>query len=363
MVKVGIVGTAGLPANYGGFETLAKNLIIELQNQFEFLVYCSPANDETRPEKYKKARLVYIPFKANGAQSTPYDIASMLHAVKSVDVILVLGVSGCIFLPFLRIFPRKKIIVNIDGLEWRRHKWGRVAKWFLKFSEKISVNHADVVVTDNQAIKDYVKSEYGKESVLIAYGGDHVLVPSHENENSVNKFIPPFEKYAIKVCRVEPENNVHVVLEAFSRADRLPLVIVGNWDASEYGIQLREKYKDTAHIKLMDPVYDRGALYDLRSNAELYIHGHSAGGTNPSLVEAMCFGLPVIAFDVRYNRETTQNRALFFSDSDSLNTVLNHLGQSEVSKVGAAMKEVAMELYTCKRITGEYARLFFSAQT
>ncbi len=282
----------------------------------------------------------------------------MLHAVRSVDVILVLGVSGCIFLPFLRIFSKKKIIVNIDGLEWRRHKWGRVAKWFLKLSEKVSVNYADVVVTDNQAIKEYVKSEYNKDSVLIAYGGDHVLIPSHENKNSTEKFVPPFDKYAIKVCRVEPENNVHVVLEGFSQMNDFPLVIVGNWDASEYGKQLREKYDGVSNIKLIDPVYDRGVLYNLRSNAQLYIHGHSAGGTNPSLVEAMCFGLPVIAFDVQYNRETTQNRSLFFKDRGSLIEALNHLDQAEISEVGAAMKETAMELYTWKKITGEYASYF-----
>ncbi len=358
MVKVGIVGTAGLPANYGGFETLAKNLIIDLQDQFDFLVYCSPSNDETRPEKYKKSRLVYIPLKANGVQSTLYDIASMLHAVRSVDVILVLGVSGCIFLPFLRIFSKKKIIVNIDGLEWRRHKWGRIAKWFLKFSEKVAVNNADVVVTDNQAIKEYVQNEYNKDSVLIAYGGDHVLIPSHGSEVVDKEFTPPFEKYAIKVCRVEPENNVHVALEAFSLINDLPLVIVGNWDASEYGIQLRKKYGGASNIKLIDPVYDRGTLYNLRSNAQLYIHGHSAGGTNPSLVEAMSFGLPVIAFDVQYNRETTQSKAIFFKDRDSLVGILNHLDQAEISNVGAAMKETAMELYTWKKITGEYAELF-----
>jgi glycosyltransferase involved in cell wall biosynthesis len=113
--------------------------------------------------------------------------------------------------------------------------------------------------------------------------------------------------YACKVCRIEPENNVHVVLDAFSKLPRHTLVFIGNWNNSEYGRALREKYKDNTNMHLLDPIYDQRTLDVIRGNCFLYIHGHSAGGTNPSLVEAMYLGLPVIAFDVSYNRTTTDN--------------------------------------------------------
>ena len=357
VMNIAIIGTAGLPANYGGFETLAENLVNELDNEFGFTVYCSSVNSTDRPLTYRNSSLVYIPLRANGAHSIPYDIASMVHALRSSDVMLILGVSGCLFLPFVRLFSRKRIIAHIDGMEWRREKWGRKRRWFLKISEAMAVKYAHTVIADNLAIQKYIKDEYQKDSTCIEYGGDHVIRDDAETQRTDLSLFSGKE-YAIKVCRIEPENNVHIVLEAFSRTGHLALIVVGNWSYSKYGINLRNKYGSCPNIKLMDPIYDKQKLFQLRSNASLYIHGHSAGGTNPSLVEAMYLGLPVIAFDVQYNRETTHNKAVYFKNEGHLIEILGGIDRLDLPILRGDMRDIAEKYYTWSRIAGLYAQLF-----
>jgi glycosyltransferase involved in cell wall biosynthesis len=296
----------------------------------------------------------YIPLQANGSQSILYDIWAMLHAIIYCDILLVLGVSGCLFLPFLKLFSRKKIIVNIDGLEWRRAKWSPFAKSFLRFSEKVAVRFADEIVTDNAALQDYVAEYYGIKSKLIAYGGDHTKAVAL-TENVAEKY--PFLKkdYAFKVCRIEPENNIHLVLEAFVLNQKLPLVIVGNWAYSDYGKDLLKKYQEHSNIHLLPPIYDSTLLNMMRSNAKVYVHGHSAGGTNPSLVEAMYLALPIVAFDVSYNLVTTDKKAFYFSSAKELSLILENLTENTLEKLAKDLKQVANQKYTWKLIAQKYA--------
>ena len=170
------------------------------------------------------------------------------------------------------------------------------------------------------------------------------------NEQSVFSF-------AFGVCRIEPENNVHVILEAFAENVVLPLIMVGNWERSEYGKHLKLQYDGNPNITLLPPIYDQVQLNSYRAHCTLYLHGHSCGGTNPSLVEAMYLGLPIAAFDCNFNRETTENKALYFKDSESLRAIVNHLSELNLPQVAADMKEVADRRYTWKRIADCYARL------
>ena len=173
--KLAIIGTVGVPAKYGGFETLAHQLVLKLRNRFQLTVYASKHSysEEERTPEWEGAKVVYLPLKSNGLQSIFYDMLSMLHALLFADVMLGLGVSGCLLLPFLKLFPWIKIIVNVDGLEWRRAKWSGLAKKFLIISEKIAVRFADEIITDNAAIQKYVLDNYGITSRLIEYGADH----------------------------------------------------------------------------------------------------------------------------------------------------------------------------------------------
>lgn len=357
--KVAVIGTNGLPANYGGWETLVEHLTHNLQGKIDFTVYCSSQNYQDRLEEHNGARLKYVPIGANGISSIIYDIVTMVHASRYADALLILGVSGCIFLPLLKLMTTKTLVVNIDGIEWKRDKWRGFAKSFLKLSEKLAVRFADTVISDNIEISRYVKNEYGVDSEVIAYGGDHV---SKFDVNDTDIAMYPFlsDKYAFTVCRIEPENNIHLLLGAYSRFYEFPLIIVGNWSNSAYGDRLKEKYHNGESIILLDPIYNQESLNILRSNAYVYLHGHSVGGTNPSLVEAMGLALPVIAFDVSYNRATTHDLALYFDSSDELYSLLCSINRDELNRVSRDMLKVAGDNYTWAYISERYRQILDS---
>lgn len=163
--------------------------------------------------------------------------------------------------------------------------------------------------------------------------------------------------YAFSVCRIEPENNIHVILEAFSGDAVMPVVIVGNWQNSDYGKKLLEKYKDCPAVYQLSPIYDPIRLNELRGKCTLYLHGHSCGGTNPSLVEAMYLGLPIAAFDVNFNRETTENQALYFKNADELKILCHNASDTDLKSIGRRMKAIADRRYTWQRISECYSKL------
>ena len=357
--KVAIIGTAGIPAKYGGFESLAAYLTKHLGTTFDMTVYCSSKLYATKLKTYNHAKLKYLPIHANGVQSIVYDIISIFSALRFANTLLILGVSGCVVLPVIKLLSNKTIIVNIDGLEWKRAKWGKAAKWFLKFSEKLAVKNADVVISDNKVIQDYVYSTYQVNSELIAYGADHSNKVNLSQE--VRSQYPLLEQpYAFKVCRIEPENNVSLILEAFSEYPDLNIIIVGNWNNSSYGKALKVRFEGLKNIKLLDPIYDQAILDQFRSNCLVYIHGHSAGGTNPSLVEAMYLGLPIMAYGVAYNMETTANQATYFNTKDDLIALLKHTSTNELDVMGNNLKRIADTEYKWDIISNKYASLFTS---
>jgi glycosyltransferase involved in cell wall biosynthesis len=352
-----ILGTVGVPANYGGFETLAENLVkyhhVSLLSD-SITIYCSSKSYPAKAPAYLSAQLRYVPLSANGAQSILYDIVSLFSATRyRNDVILLLGVSGAIALPLVRLFSSARIITNIDGIEWRREKWKGLAKWFLRFSERMAVRFSHAVISDNGAIAEYVKQTYGVDSHVIAYGGDHAVV---KDLVPINKYDLP-ANYAISVCRIEPENNVHMVVEAFANLPSHALVMVGNWNSSEYGRDIRQRYVDNRNLYLLDAIYDLEELNALRKQASFYVHGHSAGGTNPSLVEAMHFGKSVLAFDCDYNRSTTENKALFFNDAQALMRLVESINTDIAERVGADMLEIAQRRYTWDIVAKQYFEL------
>ena len=361
-IKVAIIGSVGIPAKYGGFETLTEHLVDNLSNAYDLTIYCSgkkyPKN--VRQKQYKNANLKYIPLQANGVQSIPYDTLSIIHALFYADVLLILGVAGAWILPFVKLFTKKKIIISIDGIEWKRDKWNRIAKWYLFWAESMAVKYSHIDISDNEAIQDYTAMRYGTLSRIIEYGADHTLkvIPS---ESDLNEF--PFLKnnYAVKVCRIEPENNVHEVIEAFMDLPDYQLVIIGNWNNSEYGIIFKEKAKAYKNILLLDPIYDQRKLDLIRGNASLYIHGHSAGGTNPSLVEAMYLGLPILAFNVSYNRKTTENKALYFNNQFELVELVNNTSSEILTEIGDTMEKIAMRRYIWEKIAIKYQALIEEA--
>lgn len=347
--SLAIVGTVGLPANYGGWETLVDNIVQPLSAEFDVSVFCSAKRYADKLEQYKGAKLEYVNLNANGVESIFYDIVSYWKTRK-FDRVLVLGISGCIALPFFRLFYRPIYVLNIDGLEWKRQKWSVLAKTYLRLSEWLGCLASHHLVADNAVIQSYIKSSYKRESALIAYGGD-------DTETGAALAVP--ERYASKpydfsVCRIEPENNSHLILEAFAELPQRNLVFIGNWNSSKYGQNLKAQYSDHPNMELLDPIYDRKILDSYRKNCAIYLHGHSAGGTNPSLVEAMSLELTVLAFDVDFNRETTENAALYFASAADLITVLQQASAADLSKVSAEMKNIAARRYTWDIVAQQY---------
>ncbi|GHV66143.1 hypothetical protein AGMMS49928_00100 [Spirochaetia bacterium] len=173
-MRISIIGTAGIPARYGGFETLVENLVKNKTDGIEYTVFCSAKLYQKKLENYLDVKLRYINLNANGISSIFYDLICMLLSLRS-DVMLILGVSGSLFLPIIRLIYRGKIITNIDGIEWKREKWGKAARFILRLSEKAAVRFSDVVIGDNQGILDYIIEKYKRKAVLIEYGADHVV--------------------------------------------------------------------------------------------------------------------------------------------------------------------------------------------
>lgn len=357
MLSVAILGTVGVPANYGGFETLADQLVSgQTREDLRYTVYCSSEAYSDRRKTYKKANLVYIPLKANGWQSLLYDTVSIVHAAFHADVLLLLGVGASFVLPLVKwMRPRVKYIVNLDGLDYTREKWSPLASKIIKLGYYVATKYADLCISDNMAIQDKIYYTFKRDSILIEYGGDHQAVIDPK-ELMPYGLVP--KSYYLKVARIEPENKIEAVLEAFAHMPNKQLVLVGTWKRNEYGIRLRAMYQKYPNILMLDPIYEINTLTSLRYYSQAYIHGHSVGGTNPTLVEAMHLGIPIIAYDVIYNKSTTAGKCLYFKDSNSLKRVICETSREQLQKVAAKMLEISKERYVWSLICEKYEELY-----
>ncbi len=355
--KIAIIGSVGLPANYGGFETLVNYLTREKSNEFEITVFCQKTPKEKQLKEFNGSKLRYLPFKANGVQSIIYDIISIILSWFKYDSLLILGTGGCIILPFLKPLKKTNTIINFGGLEWKRNKWGKIGSWHLKLSEKIAIKYATSMVADNQYFCNYIKEEYKKDSILIEYGADHTSKIAI-NEDIKKKY--PFlnKKYDVSVSRAQADNNLHLLLEAYSKFPDRNLVLVSNYDKFQYGKELKLKYSNYPNLYLQDAVYDLNELDTIRSNASLYIHSHSFCGTAPSLVEAMFLGLPILAYDVPTNHFTTEEKALYFKNDTELLEIISQLTPEKINALSNEMHQIANKRYTWKVISDKYAKLF-----
>lgn len=360
MKKISVVGIVGIPARYGGFETLVENLVIHhTKKKIEsgLYVYCQSSAYDNHPASYMSANLRWIPIAANGIGSIFFDSLSIISSLREgVDTVLILGVSGAPLIPAVRWITKTRFVINIDGIEWRREKWGRLARSYLKFAEAIAVRFADEVIVDNEGVRKYVEVEYGRDCPVIPYGGDHAIHDKANNEMDPSRSESEARPYFLALCRIEPENNVDLILEAFARVEEAELIFIGNWDASEYGKELTASYRDYANIEIRPPSYDAGDLFNVRSGSVGYIHGHSKGGTNPALVEMMHFGKPIIAFDCEFNRYTTSGLALYFTDVNTLIFEINSL-LSQKRTNGPSLRAFAQKNYTWDKVASKYFEL------
>lgn len=354
--RLAVVGTRGVPARYGGFETLAEQLARHLDpSDVTLTIYGEKAaySAEERAGDFHGHRRVWMPLSAGGAQSLLHDALHLFHAafVERHAAILLLGTSGAWLLPLVRLLrPRTRVITNIDGLEWRRDKFGSFAKRLLRALEGIAVRFSDAIIADNDALVPIVRDIHGIEPVMIAYGADQVRIVGDAGSDPAG--------YALAIARVEPENQTAMLLEAARLAD-MPIVFIGNWAATEYGRTLRHRYGGRAGARLLDPIYDQDALAGLRSGSAVYLHGHSVGGTNPSLVEAIFHADRILAFDCAFNRATLEDQGAFFDTAEALAALLRDRGSGLIPNPAQVRLRAR---YRWKAITDQYMDVVFAAE-
>ncbi|MHB1178468.1 MAG: DUF1972 domain-containing protein [Daejeonella sp.] len=354
-MHLAIVGTRGIPNNYGGFETLTEYLVEYLVPHMEITVYCSSKDMDTSLKTYKGANLKYIPLSSHGSTGVLYDSIAFAEALLTYDKVLFLGFGGGFILPFFQRY-RSKIILNLGGLDWKRNKWSGFAQGVIKTSERLLIRYSAQLVADNIGIRNYILDTYKRKSTLIAYGGDQA-VKREPDQDSMGKYDFLENEYAFSVTRIQEDNNIDMMLDAFCSAQNIPLVMVGNWNNSAYGIRTKAKYTGRPNLFLLDAIYDREKLDILRSNCTVYIHGHSAGGTNPSLVEAMSLGLPVFAFASGYNEFTTENKAVYFKDCRELTALLHNYRNIDLRSMGLELQDIAHRQYRWEIVAGQYMKL------
>lgn len=355
--KVAIIGTNGIPARYGGYETLAEYITKYLSEEFDFTVYCS----KTQPRLYKEynaSKLKYLPLQANGWKGIIYDIVTLLHAAFYSDIILYLGPGAGFMVPILKLFG-KPIIVNHGGLnEWEREKYSAFQKLIAKIGHKYAAKYATYNIADNLLLRHSIQKSFGVDARIIRYGGDHATNVEIDTDLT-NKYSFIRDRYFVNVSRAQIDNNLHLVLEAFKSTPEKILVMVSNWSVSSYGVTLKNEYKNKySNIVILDAVYEPKEINAIRGNASAYIHSHSYCGTSPSLVEAMSLGLPILSFDVPTNRETTKEKAFFFKNESDLQNLINTLSEIDLANNGKKMKTIADLEYTWLSISSKYADLF-----
>ena len=320
-MKIAILGTRGIPNLYGGFEQFAEYIAPALvQRGHEVIVYCSslhPYNDLT----WKGVQLI----KKKDPESKLgtfgqfiYDLNCILDSRKrQFDVILQLGYTSSSIWSFL--FPKKSVIVtNMDGLEWKRTKYSKPVQSFLKKAEKWAVNNSHHLIADSKGIQTYLKEKYSKSSEFIAYGATLFENPDSTQLASFNQ--APYS-YNLIIARMEPENNIETILKGHQEAQTAQkLIIIGNYK-NKFGTYLKERYESKS-IEFIGPVYDIVILNNLRHFSHLYFHGHSVGGTNPSLLEAMASQSLIVAHNNVFNKSVLEEDAFYFSTPADIKNIL-----------------------------------------
>lgn len=357
-----ILGTRGIPANHGGFETFAEHLSLYLVGRgWEVTVYCQESgNGGFYEDSWKDVRLIHIPVKQDGVLGTIiFDWRSTLHACNEPGMVLTLGYNTAVFCSWYR-FKGLTNLINMDGIEWRRQKWGPCAKAWFYANERIGSLLGNHLVADHPHIEAHLLSRVSKGKITtIAYGAPQV---TYADKAILKDFGLSANAYATIIARPEPENSILEIVRAWSRKERgMKLVVLGHYLSNK-------KYHRMVREAASDEVLFPGALYEprtvnaLRFFSRLYIHGHQVGGTNPTLVEALGAGNAVLAHDNPFNRWVAGEEAKFFSDEDSCAEMLE---QTLHNEIGIALMRKAsarrhLEAFTWQKILAEYENLLLS---
>ncbi|WP_048150667.1 DUF1972 domain-containing protein [Palaeococcus ferrophilus] len=379
--SIALVGSRGIPGRYGGTETVVHELSKRLKAKFQVYVTCE--SDRFSEDEYDGIIRVHIPSVQGKSLTIPSvnDVIAttylLLRHSKDVDLIYHVSPDGALAAVLSRL-AKKRVLINSDGVEWRRLiKRSRFVPFHLfplylatmvhmYLMERLSCKLPDVTIADSLAIEEHLKRMHKpKKVVYIAYGARELMpssIPKEEERSILGKFGIKPRGYYLTVARIVAENNIHIELEGFKKANSTKkLVIVGNFNKNDpYSKHLFKLAKGNENILLLDPIYDREILGVLRKNAFAYIHAYEVGGTNPSLLEQMLFKRPILAYDVPFNKEVLQEGGIYFKDAEDLANKMEMLerGEFNLRLIKKTQIKRIKRQYNWEKVAGEYERLF-----
>lgn len=380
MIHVFIVGSKGIPAQYGGFETFVENLTArKVSNQIQYHVSCMDNNEGRFMHNGADCFKVRVPMP--GAPGRILHVGLVLQQVEKwvtshPNEKTIVFILGCRIGPLLIPHARKlhllgvKVYCNPDGLEWKRSKWSKPAKLFLRFCEKCLVENSDMAICDSQTIEEYIKDTYGKRvrnTTYIAYGADvkastcsEAVVEEWYKNHNLQK-----NGYYLIVGRFVPENNYETMITEFQKSKtKRDLVIITNVEKNKFYEQLREKtqFDQDKRIKFVGTVYEAELLKKIREGAYAYIHGHEVGGTNPSLLEALASTRINLLLAVGFNQEVAQESALYWSKQQGNLAALidsaEQLPEERIQQLNKASTHRILENFSWERICSNYEEVF-----
>ena len=387
MRDIFIVGSKGLPAQYGGYETFVAQLTAgQKSTDIKYHVTCredKPVEDENRYFEYNGAECIriHVP-KIGPAQRIYYDVASLNFLIKLIKKREVKApifyILGCTIGPFMKHFVKAihalggQVFINPDGHEWMREKWSKPVRSYLKLCEQLMVKYADLVICDSINIEKYVQKTYGRydpNTTYIAYGAiiqhsmlsdDDSTVQTWFQKNSIK-----INDYYLVVGRFVPENNYETMIREFMKSkSKKSLVIVTNVTHNKFYELLKQKtgFSNDSRVKFVGTVYDLQLLKKIREQAFAYIHGHSVGGTNPSLLEALASTKLNLLYDVNFNREVARDGALYWTkEPGDLSNLINSaemLSSKDIGKYEEIATKQVSERYSWGKIVSEYEGIF-----
>lgn len=367
-MKIAFVSTRGIPNNYGGFEQFAEYISVGLAQRGHEIVVYSPHFHPYKEDTYKGVRIkhIYSPetWLGSSVGSFFYDFSSLKDALERehFDVIYEAGYTSIV--PAYIWFNVKNIkypifTTNMDGLEYKRTKFNKWVQKFIFWEERTTVKHSHYLIADNMGIHDYYKEKYGKESKFLAYGAN---IYDNYDARLLEEFGLKVDEYFLLIARLEPENNIEMAIKGYlqSNATDKPLIIVGKTN-TPHGKYLVEEYGSQSKVKFVGGIYDFDKLNSVRHFSYAYFHGHSVGGTNPSLLEAMASDCFILAHDNIFNRAVLKNNAVYYSSSRQVVSVLNRMDdiviQHKNQYIANNLEEICVE-YSWEKLVDEHEQYF-----
>jgi hypothetical protein len=359
-MKISIIGTRGIPNRYGGFEQFAEYLSVGLvERGHEVTVYNSQLHPFSDKE-FKGVKIIHCKDPENKIGSAGqfiYDLNCILDARKrNFDIIFQLGYTSSSIWSIL--FPKKTLLItNMDGLEWKRTKYSKCVQKFLQFAERLAVKHSNHLISDSLGIQNYIQEKYALCSTYIPYGA-HIF--AEPNSDTIKEYDLKEYEYDLLIARLEPENNIETILDGVFQSNcSRPFLVIGNHE-TKFGEYLKQKFCLDKRIRFLGGVYNNYLLNNLRYFSNIYFHGHSVGGTNPSLLEAMGASALICAHDNIFNNTILGSDSFYFKTKNDIITYLNSTKKSQHIEFVKNNLDKINTIYNWQLIINQYENLFYT---